>query len=106
MYKDLVPLHLDNCDVIYHLPSKIQLPPIGRTVNSLIEKAETIQYQLALAITGACQGSRRSKIYEELGWESLFDRRNCRRVLQIYKILNENTTVSSKRQITSLKEQS
>ena len=29
MYKALVRPHLDYCDVIYHLPSKIHLPPLG-----------------------------------------------------------------------------
>ena len=71
MYKSLVRPHLDHCDVIYHLPSKIHLPPLGRTPNSLMEKVERIQYQAALAITDAWQGSSHSKIYEELGWESL-----------------------------------
>ena len=33
----------------------------------------------------------RSKLYEELCWESLSDRRMCRRVLQIHKIINEKT---------------
>ena len=89
MYKALLRPHLDYCDVIYQLPSKIHLPPLGRTLNSLMEKVEKIQYQAALAITGAWQGSSRSKIYEELGWES--DRRNCRRVPQICKIMNKNT---------------
>ena len=56
-----------------------------------MEKVEKIQYQAALAITGAWQGSSRSKIYDELGWETLSDRRNYRRVLQIHKIINNNT---------------
>ena len=56
-----------------------------------MEKVERIQYQAALAITGAWQGSSRSKIYDELGWETLSDRRKFRRVLQIHKILNNNT---------------
>ena len=55
-----------------------------------MEKVERIQYQAALAITGAWQGSSRSKIYDELGWETLSDRRKCRRVLQIHKIKNNN----------------
>ena len=63
------------------------------TLNSLMDKVERIQYQAALAITGAWQGSSRSKIYEEWGWESLSDRRKCRCVLQIHKIVN-NTTLS------------
>ena len=36
---------------------------------------ERIQHQAALAITGAWQGSNCSKLYDELGWESLSDRR-------------------------------
>ena len=56
-----------------------------------MEKLEKVQYQAALAITGAWQGSSRSKIYEELGWENLSDRRKCRRVLQIHKIISNNT---------------
>ena len=36
-----------------------------------MKKVERIQYQAALAVTGAWQGSNRSKLYDELGWESL-----------------------------------
>ena len=36
-------------------------------------------------------GKGRSKIYDELGWESLSDRRKCRRVLQIHKIIINDT---------------
>ena len=56
-----------------------------------METVEKIQYQAALAVTGAWQGTSRVKIYEELGWESLSDRRMSRRVLQLHKIINENT---------------
>ena len=56
-----------------------------------METVETVQYQAALAVTGAWKGSSRSKLYEELGWESLSDRRWCRRILQIHKILNNKT---------------
>ena len=91
IYKTLVRSHLDYCDVIYHIPSIIHQPPLGMTLTSLMEKVEKIQYQAALAITGAWQGSSRSKMYDELGWETLSDGRNCRRVLQIHKIINNNT---------------
>ena len=70
MYKALVCSHLDYCDVIYHIPSITHQPPLGRTLSSLMEKVERVQYQAALAITGAWQGSSRSKIYDELGWEN------------------------------------
>ena len=57
-----------------------------------MEKVERIQYQSALlAISGAWRGSSRSKLYEELGWESLSDRRTCRRILQIHKIFKNKT---------------
>ena len=90
MYKALVRSHLDYCDIIYHIPSNSQLT-LGVTLNSLMEKVERIQYQAALAITGTWHGSNRAKLYEELGWESLSDRRWCRRILQIYKIKNNMT---------------
>ena len=42
-------------------------------------------------MTCSWQGTSRVKIYEELGWESLSDRRISRRVLQIHKIIDEKT---------------
>ena len=56
-----------------------------------MEKLERIQYQAALAITGAWHGSNCSKLNEELGWETLSDRRMSRRILQIHKIINNKT---------------
>ena len=53
MYKALVRSHLDYCDIIYYLPSITRQPSLGRTLCSLMEKVERIQYQVALAITGA-----------------------------------------------------
>ena len=91
IYKAFVRSHLDYCDIIYHIPSHLNQAPLGVTLNSLMEKVERIQYQAALAISGAWRGSSRSKIYEELGWESLSDRRMGRRILQIHKILNNKT---------------
>ena len=68
MFKALVRSHLGYCDVIYHIPSVTYQPPLGMTLSSLMEKVERVQYQAALAITGAWQGSSRSKIHDELGW--------------------------------------
>jgi len=42
MYKALVRPHLDYCDIIYHEPSKINLPPLGLTLTALMEKVERI----------------------------------------------------------------
>ena len=88
MYKALVRSHLDYCDIIYHIPSHQNQAPLDGTLNSLMEKVERIQYQSALAISGAWQGSSRTKLYEELGWKSLADRRMGRCILQIHKIFN------------------
>ena len=65
MYKTLVRSHLDYCDIIYHIPSKQD--QFGGILNSTMVKAERIQYQAALAITGAWKGTNRSKLYDELG---------------------------------------
>ena len=90
MYKALVCSHLDYCDIIYHIPSHQNQAPLGVTLNSLMEKVERVQYQAALAISGAWRGSSRSKLYEEFGWESLSDRQMGRRILQIHKIFKNN----------------
>ncbi len=91
MYIALVRSHLEYCDVIFHIPPKIHPPPLGMSLHDHMEKLEKVQYQAGLAVTGAWQGTSRIKLYEQLGWESLSDRRICRRVLQIHKIVNEKT---------------
>ena len=86
MYKALVRPNLDYCDIIYHIPSRQNQAPLGVALNLVMEKVERIQYQSALAISGAWYGSNRAKLYEELGWEALSDRRMGRRILQILGI--------------------
>ena len=97
MYKALVRSHLDYCDFIYHVLSIIHQPPLGDdpqlSNGERYNIIEIIQYQTALAITGAWQGTSRSKMYYKLGWETPSGRRKCRRVLQIHKIIN-NITLS------------
>ena len=51
---------------------------------------ESVQYNAALAITGAIHGSSREKLYQELGFESLHDRRWCRKLCFYYKIQHNN----------------
>ena len=91
MYKALVRSHLDYCDIIYHISPAINPPTQLPTFNCLMENLERVQYQVALAVTGAWQGSNCSKLNEELGWETLSDRRMGRRILQIHKIMNNKT---------------
>ena len=47
---------------------------------------ESVQYNATLAITGAMRGSSREKLYQELGFESLRDRRWYRKLCFYYKI--------------------
>ena len=89
MYKSFVRPHLDYCDIIFHAPHKVS--QLGLSLSTTMEEIEKVQYKAALAITGAWQGSNRSKIFEELGWESLSDRRMSRRILMMHKIVNNQT---------------
>ena len=66
-----------------------------------MNRIESLQYQAALAVTGAWQGTNTDKIYEELGWESLSKRRWFRRLIQIFKIQNNLTPDYLKEQIPS-----
>ena len=56
-----------------------------------MERIERVQYQAALAITGCWRGSNADKLYEELGLESLTERRWSRRLVQLFKIHNNLT---------------
>ena len=51
---------------------------------------ESVQYNAALATTGAIHGSSREKLYRELGFESVPDRRLCRKLCFCYKIKHNN----------------
>ena len=86
MYKMSVRPHFDYCDVIYHMPQLTNPLDSTITLNSLMERIEKNQYQAALAITGAWQGSNRNTLYDELDWESLSDRRWSRSVIQLFEI--------------------
>ena len=74
-YKLYVRPHLDYGDVIFNNQ--------WTELMNLIE-----QYKAALIVSGCWQGTNREKLYDELGWESLSERRWCRRMTMFYKILN------------------
>ena len=80
--------------MIYYIAPSINPPPQLPTFNSLIEKLEIVQYQAALVVTGPWHGSNCSKLNDELGWDTISDRRMCRRILQIHKIMNNKTLLS------------
>ena len=75
IYKSSLRPHLDYGDVIY-----------DRAFNeSFQNKLESVQYNAALAITGAIRGSSREKLYQELGLESLKSRRWYRKLCLLCK---------------------
>ena len=58
IYKTFIKPHLDYADIIY-----------DRAYNSSFhQNIESIQYNAALAITGAIRGTSKEKIYQELGF--------------------------------------
>ena len=91
IYKMRVRTHFDYCDYIFHIPALKNNYSHDINLNHLMNSLESIQYQAALAITGTWKGTSRDKIYEQLGWESLHNRREFRRLTQFYKIMNNLT---------------
>ena len=85
IYKIRIRPHLDYCDVIYHIPALENAFNSDIKLNYQMNTLESLQYQAALAVTGAWKGTNRGKIYEELGWESLHNRRMFRRLTHFTK---------------------
>ena len=65
IYKSFFRPHIDYGDIIYNQPNNEQF----------CNMIERVQYNAALAITGAIKGTSQQKIYNELGFESLRFRR-------------------------------
>ena len=76
IFKSFVRPHLDYGSIIYD-----QIYD-----NTFHQKMESIQYNAALAITGIIRGSSREKLYQELGLESLRQRRWYRKLFYFYKL--------------------
>ena len=87
LFKLYVRPHLDYGDVIYHIPQSDDAC-LG---NYQMVKLESVQYSAALAVSGTWRGTSKERLYEELGWESLSDRRWYRRLVLLYKFINNTT---------------
>ena len=74
IYKSFTRPHLDYGDIIYDQPNN----------ESFCNLIERVQYNAALAITGAIKGTFQLKIYNELGTESLKFRRWFRQLCVFY----------------------
>ena len=77
IYKSFVRPNLNYADIIYDKPLN----------ESFKKKIESAQYNVALIITGAIKGICRDKIYQELGLESLADRKWRRKLIFFHKIM-------------------
>ena len=77
IYKSFVRPILDYVYIIYNKPHK----------GSFIEKIEWVQYNACLGITGGFKGTVRECLCQELGLESLRDRRWHRKLCFFYKIV-------------------
>ena len=81
LYKAFVRPHFDYGDIIYDQAHNA----------SFHQKLESLQYNACLAITGAIRGSSREKIYQELGFESLQQRRWYRKLCSFYKVFKNES---------------
>ena len=99
MYKSLLRLHLDFCNIIFYVRPFINADFVdnervkNEILKQLMTKIESVQNQAALAITGTWQGTSRIKLYNELGLETLSDRLSANRVFQHFKIRHNITLV-------------
>ena len=99
IYKSYVRSQIEYGDVIFH-KSPSTNNPFSFDISDKMQHLERVQYRAALAVSGAWKGTSKSKIYAELGWESLSQRRWFRRMCLFYKILNNGTPPYLKNCIT------
>ena len=85
--------YLDYGDVIYH-NQRIDL------MNLIAQ----VQYKAGLIVSGFWQGTNCERLYDELGWESMSNRRWFRRLTLYYKISNGHTPSYLADQITERSE--
>ena len=78
IYKSIIRPRLDYGDIIYGQPND----------QAFSNKLEAVEYNAALAITGAIRGTSKAKMNQELRLESLKSRRWFRRPCYFYKIKN------------------
>ena len=79
IYKLYVRPHLDYGDIVYHKHDPEMKLYFTR-------RLEQVRYSAALAVTGAWRGTSSRRLYEELGWGSLYLRRCCRRMYHFFNL--------------------
>ena len=68
--------HMDYCDFIFHILALRNDLSHNIDLNDQTRSLEIIQYQAALAVSGAWKGIDTDKMYEKLGWQSLHSHRD------------------------------
>ena len=86
IYKLYIRSLFDYGDVLYHIPSITNPFDSSISLHPLMNSLEQIQYEAARIITGTWKRTNTNEFFEELGLESLSDRRWGRRLTQFYKI--------------------
>ena len=84
IYKLHVRPHLDYGDIIYH-----KFDPEMRF--TFTQRIEQTQYLAALAVTGTWRGTNRQRLFNELGWESLYHRRWYRRLCHFFSLVKSKS---------------
>ena len=67
IYKIFVRPHLDYCDIIYHLPRSTSTFDCPINLNFMMQSLESIQYQAALAVSGAWRAQAQLSCMKSLG---------------------------------------
>ena len=84
IYKLYVRPHLDYGDIVYH-----RCDPEMRL--KFTQRLERTQYSDALAVAGAWRDTNRQRLYEELGWKSLYHRRWYRRLCHFFNLVKSQS---------------
>ena len=78
IYKSFIRPHLDNADVMF-----------DKTSNATFSnRNESVKYNVCLAITGTIRGTSKETLNQDLGFETMKERRWFRRLCCFYKLLN------------------
>ena len=92
IYKPYVRPHVDYGDIIYHKHDP-------EFTHDMTKRLERIQYSAAVAVSRAWRGTNIDRLYEELGWESLYYRRWYRTLpffqVHLESILNVFVSIST-----------
>ena len=84
IYKSFIRPHLGYGDIVFDQPNN----------SSLSEKTESLQHNAALGIIGAIKSSSKEKLYQELGFESLKDRLQMKKLCYLHKVKSSKRYIS------------